>query len=116
MLTTVPSRNPRAQALAALALAALVALAVAALELHGVDALKAAGIAGTAPGAGGGAFKSLINTLQQNAEWMIATGLTLGFTIVGLMYFVGSMRAPDYLLKIGACIAIILVVGPAVVA
>jgi hypothetical protein len=106
--------RPRARALAAASLPAL--LALAALELHGLDALRAAGIAGTAPGQGAGAFKSLLNTLQQNAEWMIATGLGLGFTIVGLMYFVGSMRAPDYLLKIGACIAIILVVGPAVVA
>ena len=90
-------------------------VAIGALELHGVDALKAAGLIGVAPGHGAQAFKGLIGTLQQNAVWLMATGIGFGFTLLALMFFLGSIRAPDYLLKIGGAVAIILVVGPGVV-
>lgn len=98
------------------ALGALLLFALAVLELRGLDALHAAGLTGIAPAHGAGAFRQLISTLQQNAEWLIATGLGLGITLVAGMFLLGSMRAPDYVLRIGMGIAILLVVGPGLLA
>jgi hypothetical protein len=80
----------------------------------GLDALKAAGLIGVAPGQGGGAFKQLISTLQQNTVWLIATGLGLAMTLVAAMLVFGSMRAPDFVFRIFGGVALLLVVIPAV--
>ena len=114
MSALIAARRPtRWAVLTAVSVLALLALA-ALVELHGLAALSAAGLAGTAPGQGAGAFKTLVHTLKGNAEWLMATGLGLGFAVLALMFFLGSMRAPDYLLKIGGAVAIVLVVGPGV--
>jgi hypothetical protein len=81
-----------------------------------LDALKAAGLVGTAPGQGASAFKGLIGTLQQNTVWLIATGLGLAMTLVAAMLVFGSMRAPDFVFRIFGGIALLLIVIPAVLA
>ena len=83
--------------------------------LMGLEALKAAGLTGTAP-PDAGAFQSLIATLTSNWEWLIGTGIGLAFVLVaGLMIF-GSQNAPQYLFKIIGGIMLILIVIPAVLA
>jgi hypothetical protein len=81
----------------------------------GLAALKAAGLMGTVP-PGGALFESLIRTLQQDAEWFIATGIGLGIILIsGLMAF-GSQRAPEYFFRVAFGIAGILILAPAVMA
>jgi hypothetical protein len=90
--------------------------AIAILELGGqLSVLKAAGFNGTMP-TGGRAIEGLINTLQSNWEWLIATGVGLVFVLLaGLMIF-GSIRATDHLFRVIGGIMLILVVIPAVLA
>ena len=79
------------------------------------DALRAAGLNGTAP-AGASAFQGMISTLTSNWEWLIATGIGLALMIVaGLMIF-GSQRAPEHAFRIAGGIMLILVVIPAILA
>jgi hypothetical protein len=78
-------------------------------------ALKAAGFTGQIP-VGGKVIQGLINTLQSNWEWLIATGVSLVLVVVaGLMMF-GSQRAPDHLFRVIVGVLMILVVIPAVLA
>ena len=78
-------------------------------------ALKAAGLNGQMP-VGGKAIQGLIQTLQSNWEWLIATGVSLVLVLLaGLMIF-GSMRAPDHIFRVIGGIMLILVVIPAVLA
>jgi hypothetical protein len=114
-MPTVPSARRRMVCALLFFVVAITVVVLGSVDLHGLDALKAAGLIGTAPGTGAEAFKGLIETLQQNAIWLMATGIGFGFTLLALMFFLGSIRAPDYLLKIGGAVAIILVVGPGVV-
>src|SRR5258707_14962825 len=78
-------------------------------------ALKAAGLKGVAPH-GSGAVSSLIRTLTNNWEWLIATGVGLVLVLLaGLMVF-GSQRAPEHLFRVIGGIMLILIVIPAVLA
>jgi hypothetical protein len=114
MSAVIPTRRVTVWTLLVAALG-IALLSAGVLDPQGLDALKAAGLVGTAPGKGAQAFTGLIDTLQQNAIWLMATGIGFGFTLLALMFFLGSIRAPDYLLKIGGAVAIILIVGPGVV-
>ena len=96
-----------------LAAAAVVGLLVG---VHGLDALRAAGITGAAPKQGASAFETLISTLDSNEKWLFFTGFGLAITTVALMFGFGSMRAPDYLFKLLGAVAVILIVGPALLA
>jgi hypothetical protein len=84
--------------------------------LRGVDALRAAGLSGTAPAQGASLFQTLISTLESNEKWLFFTGFSLGLTTVALMFFLGSMRAPDYLFKMLGAVVLILIITPAVLA
>jgi hypothetical protein len=95
------------------ALAVLLAVLVAA---GGLDALKAAGLVGTAPTQGAGVFTQLIATLESNEKWLMFTGFGLAGTTVALLFFLGSMRAPDILFKLLVGVAIILIGLPALLA
>ena len=58
----------------------------------------------------------LISTLESNEKWLFITGFSLAITTVALMFGFGSMRAPDYLFKLLGAVAVILIVGPALLA
>lgn len=97
----------------------LIAAAAGALALLGgaseLAALKAAGLTGQMP-VGGAVIQHLISTLQQNWIWLVVTGVSLAlFLVFGLMAL-GSQRAPDYAVRIGAGVAGILIVAPAILA
>jgi hypothetical protein len=93
-----------------------VALAVLVMPMaFELCALKAAGLKGVAPH-GSGAVSSLIRTLTNNWEWLIATGVGLVLVLLaGLMVF-GSQRAPEHLFRVIGGIMLILIVIPAVLA
>ena len=106
------SSRSRRRAAALRAAAVLGVLAVAVGELA---ALKAAGLNGQMP-VGGKAIQGLIQTLQSNWEWLIATGVSLVLVLLAGMVIFGSMRAPDHLFRVIGGIMLILVVIPAVLA
>jgi hypothetical protein len=83
---------------------------------RGLDALRAAGLSGAAPAQGASLFQTLISTLESNEKWLFFTGFSLGLTTVALMFFLGSMRAPDYLFKMLGAVVLILIITPAVLA
>jgi hypothetical protein len=90
-------------------------LALGALPVSALDALKAAGLTGTAP-QGAGAITTLIATLTDNWKWLIETGVGLVLVLIaGLMIF-GSQRAPDHLFRVIGGVMLILIVIPAVLA
>jgi hypothetical protein len=97
----------------AVGLSVLLAVVV---TVHGLDALKAAGLVGTAPTQGAGVFSQLIATLESNEKWLMFTGFGLAGTTVALLFFLGSMRAPDILFKLLVGVAIILIGLPALLA
>ena len=107
-------RGPAPSALLLIIVASVLAAAMVATGAHALNALKAAGLVGTAPGQGASSFVGLISTLQQNTVWLIATGLGLAMTLVAAMLVFGSMRAPDFVFRIFGGIALLLVVIPAV--
>jgi hypothetical protein len=113
LLRSRSSQLPRHCVVVVLMAAAVVLLLVG---LHGLDALKAAGITGAAPKQGASAFETLISTLDSNEKWLFFTGFGLAITTVALMFGFGSMRAPDYLFKLLGAVAVILIVGPALLA
>jgi hypothetical protein len=80
-----------------------------------LDALRAAGLNGTAP-AGAGAFKALISTLTSNWEWLIGTGVGLVLVLIAGLMIAGSQRAPDHLFRVIGGIMLILIVIPTVLA
>jgi uncharacterized membrane protein len=81
-----------------------------------LSALRAAGLTGTAPGKGAGAFRSLIGTLTANWTWLIATGIGLVLVLIAGLMIAGSQRAPDHLFRVIGGIMLILIVIPAVLA
>jgi hypothetical protein len=107
-------QGPAPSGLLVVLVAVLVVAGLAAAGAHALDALKAAGLVGTAPGQGASSFAGLISTLQQNTVWLIATGLGLAMTLVAAMLVFGSMRAPDFVFRIFGGVALLLVVIPAV--
>jgi hypothetical protein len=90
-------------------------LAVVLVTAGELAALKAAGLTGQMP-VGGKAIQGLIQTLQSNWEWLIATGVSLVMLLLAGMVIFGSMRAPDHLFRVIGGIMLILVVIPAVLA
>src|ERR1700761_5062555 len=112
----VPSRSSHPIRVVAGVLLVITAAGLLLAELHGLDALKAAGITGDAPKQGASAFQTLISTLDSNEKWLFFTGFGLAITTVALMFGFGSMRAPDYLFKLLGAVAVILIVGPALLA
>ena len=97
-------------------LSALVGVLLAAGTAAQLAALRAAGLTGTAPGSGAGAFKSLIATLTANWTWLIATGIGLVLVLIAGLMVAGSQRAPDHLFRVLGGIMLILIVIPAVLA
>lgn len=93
-----------------------VAVAVAALAAVGMlDALRAAGLNGSRP-RGGGAFRSLVSELTDNAEWLILTALGLFLTAAAGALIFGVRSAPDWLFKAGLGLLLLVVGVPAVLA
>lgn len=80
-----------------------------------LNALRAAGLTGTPP-AGASGFQKLIDTLTQNAVWIIVTGIGLVLTIVGGMMSFGSPRAPDVMFRVIAGISVIMIGIPGLLA
>jgi hypothetical protein len=77
-----------------------------------LDALRSAGMNGKAP-PNATPIKKLIDTLTDNAMWIIITALGLVLILVAGLMMVGSKSAPDWLFKVGGGILIILVGIPA---
>ena len=92
-----------------------VALVIAACDSGALEALRAAGLTGTAP-AGASGFTALLGTITSNFVWIIVTALGLIFTLIAGMMIVGSRSAPDWLFKVIGGIVLILVVIPGVLA
>src|SRR4051794_28731467 len=96
------------------------AVAVLASTLYGVvvqahaDALRAAGVNGSAP-ANAGAIKGFVSAITDNALWLIGTVATLAILVIGGLFFFGDTRAADYAAKI-AVGAVIIVSAPGIAA
>jgi hypothetical protein len=86
----------------------------AALLLAHADALRAAGVTGSAPG-NAGAITQFVSTITDNALWMIGTVATLAVLVIGGLFFFGHSRAADYAAKI-AIGAVIIVAAPGIAA
>jgi len=89
------------------------ALVAAVLVTAPLCALQAAGLNAAEP-VGGGAIKTLIETLQSNWEWLIITGISLALAIVAGLVIFGSQRAPEHVFRIAGGIVMLVVVIPAV--
>jgi hypothetical protein len=111
-----PARSNTLPALLGVVVIALAVLLAVMVAAGGLDALKAAGLVGTAPTQGAGVFTQLIATLESNEKWLMFTGFGLAGTTVALLFFLGSMRAPDILFKLLVGVAIILIGLPALLA
>ena len=95
-------------------LLAVSATAYAALVMAYADALRAAGVNGTAPG-NAGAIKQFVSGITDNALWLIGTIATLAFLVIGGLFFFGHSRAGDFAAKI-AVGAVIIVSAPGIAA
>ena len=80
-----------------------------------LHALRAAGLNGVQP-RGGGAFRSLVTQLTDNAEWLILTAIGLFLTAAAGALIFGVRSAPDWLFKAGLGLLLLLVGVPAVLA
>jgi hypothetical protein len=89
------------------------AVAVVFFVSGSLRALQAAGLNVAEP-VGGGAIKTLIDTLQSNWEWLIVTGVSLALAIVAGLVIFGSQRAPEHVFRIVGGIVMLVVVIPAV--
>ncbi len=96
-------------------LAGVAIAAVLVLGFSSLEALRAAGINGTAP-PNAAAIEKLISSLTDNAKWFIITGIG-GFLVFVIMFFMfGSQRAPDYLGKVVMGLLALIVGIPALLA
>src|SRR3954454_20369393 len=96
------------------ALAALVTCAYGALVMVHAEALRAAGVNGTAP-PNAAAITQFVSAITDNALWVIGTIVGLAIVVVGCLFMVGHSRAQDYAAKIGLG-ALILVSAPGLAA
>lgn len=94
--------------------AAALGVAVAFLALT-LDALRGAGLNGKAP-PNAAPFKKLVDTITDNVEWFIITGLGLALLVGAVFFFAGSQRAPDYLGKVIVGVVLIIAGIPAILA
>lgn len=85
------------------------------LSVTTLHALRAAGLNGKQPN-GGGAFKTLVSELTNNAEWLILTAIGLFLTAAAGALIFGVRSAPDWLFKAGLGLLLLLVGVPAVLA
>jgi hypothetical protein len=92
----------------------LLAGAYGSLVLAHADALRAAGVNGSAP-ANAGAIKGFVAAITDNALWLIGTIATLAILVIGGLFFFGHSRAADYAAKI-AVGAVIIVSAPGIAA
>jgi hypothetical protein len=76
--------------------------------------LRGAGLNGEPP-PNSGAFKGFVDTMTDNAVWIIGTCVILAIVVVGALFFFGHTRAQDYAMKIAAGIALI-VLAPGIAA
>lgn len=76
--------------------------------------LRGAGLNGEAP-PNAGAFKGFVDTMTDNAIWIIGTCVVLAIVVVGALFFFGHTRAQDYAMKIAAGVALI-VLAPGIAA
>ena len=90
------------------------AAAYVALVMAQADALRAAGVNGSAP-SNAGAIKSFVSAITDNALWLIGTVATLAILVIGGLFFFGHSRAADYAAKI-AVGAVIIVSAPGIAA
>ncbi|MBE2320376.1 hypothetical protein DVA67_030715 [Solirubrobacter sp. CPCC 204708] len=96
-------------------MAALVSgVVLAASVMAPAQALRAAGVTGSAP-SNAGAITSFVSTITDNALWLIGTIATLAVLIIGGLFFFGHSRAPDYAARI-AIGAVIIVSAPGIAA
>jgi hypothetical protein len=82
------------------------------VTLH-LEALKAAGLNVAKP-VGGTVLATLINTLQANWNWLLITGVGLIIAVIAGLVMFGSQRAPEHVFRIAGGLALLIVVGPAV--
>ena len=93
---------------------AVVGAVFAASVLAHAEALRAAGVTGTAP-SNAGAITQFVSAITDNALWMIGTIATLAVLIIGGLFFFGHSRAQDYAARI-AIGAVIIVSAPGIAA
>src|SRR4051794_40093373 len=86
----------------------------AALVLAHADALRAAGVNGSAP-PNAGAIRDFVAGITDNALWLIGTISTLSILVIGGLFFFGHSRAADYAARI-AIGALIIVSAPGIAA
>jgi hypothetical protein len=104
--TSRPTRSNTLHALLGVVVVALALGLAVMVAAGGLDALTQ----------GAGVFTQLIATLESNEKWLMFTGFGLAGTTVALLFFLGSMRAPDILFKLLVGVAIILIGLPALLA
>ena len=85
-----------------------------AVVLAHAQALRAAGVNGTAP-ANAGAIRDFVAGITDNALWLIGTVATLSILVIGGLFFFGHSRAADYALKI-LIGAVVIVSAPGIAA
>jgi hypothetical protein len=107
MSTTSLARPVRAITLGAAAV-------YAALVLAHAEALRAAGVTGSAP-SNAGAITKFVSTITDNALWLIGTIAVLSILVVGGLFFFGHSRAADYAARI-ALGALIIICAPGIAA
>jgi hypothetical protein len=83
-----------------------------ALAVAHADALRAAGVTGTEP-ANGGAIRTFVSSITDNALWIIGTVAVLAIVVIGGLFFFGHSRAQDYAARI-AIGAVIIVSAPGI--
>ena len=71
------------------------------------DSLRAAGLNGQAP-PNGDAFKQFVDTMTDNAIWIIGTVIVLALVVIGSAFALGHSRAQDYAAKVGFGTAVII--------
>ena len=85
-----------------------------ALVLAHADALRAAGVNGSAP-PNANAIRDFVSGITDNALWLIGTISTLSILVIGGLFFFGHSRAADYAARI-AIGALIIVSAPGIAA
>jgi hypothetical protein len=92
--------------------AAGIGAAYGAIALTKSHALRAAGVNGQPP-SGAGAIKEFVDTITDNALWIIGTTAGLSILMIGALFFFGHTRAQDYAARI-AVGAVIVVAAPGI--
>src|SRR3954452_22030064 len=84
------------------------------MALAHAEALRAAGVTGTAP-PNAGAITKFVSTMTDDALWLIGTVAVLAILWIGGLFFFGHSRAGDYAAKI-AVGALIIICAPGIAA